>query len=111
MMKTIGIALVAAWAARTAAGTARDDNIYMALYELGRERGEPFDAASGIASLDFQVPALDIAQVLQSRDDIATCVVRLGRRRRAKTEQTNPVHLPHRLPLGEGRRGEQNQTG
>ena len=50
-------------------GTARDDNVDVALDELGRERGEPFDAAFGVASLHLQISALDVAQVLQNHDD------------------------------------------
>ena len=81
-------------------GTARDDDVDVTLDELGRERWEPFDAAFGVASLDLQVPALDVAQVLQNHDDIATRVVRAGKRRHAKIERAKPVHLPRLLGVG-----------
>jgi hypothetical protein len=107
MMKTIGIALVAKLGGPNRSGTARDDNVDVALDELGRERREPFDAAFGVASLHLQISALDVAQVLQNHDEITTGVVRVGKRRHAKTERTKPVHLPDRLRLGGERRGEE----
>jgi hypothetical protein len=73
--------------------------VHAALYKLGRERWEPLDATLGVSSLDLQVPALDVAQFTQHRDEIATSVIHHGRWRRGRAEHPKPVHLPGRLRL------------
>ena len=64
MRITIGIAFGRLLRGPDRSGTVRDDNVHVALYELGRERWEPFDKAAGVSSFDLQVPALDVAQIM-----------------------------------------------
>ena len=87
--------------------TARYDHVHAAPYELVREGREPVDAAVGVSALDLQVAALDVAQVLQNHDHIATDVICPGGRRRAKIERPKPIHLPCLLRLSAERRGEE----
>jgi putative transposase len=41
------------------------------LYQVGRERREPFDATVGVSALDLQVPALAVAEFMQNVDEVA----------------------------------------
>src|SRR5262249_43719043 len=59
----------------------RNDDVHVALHEVGRKRRKAFITTVGRASFDLQISALHITQFTENLDEITTRVVCRGRRR------------------------------
>jgi hypothetical protein len=64
---TMGIALVASFAAPDRDRASHDEEVHRELHQLAGQCGQPVELAVGESLLDYEVLALDVPQLAQSQ--------------------------------------------